>query len=57
MKAARARLILRRNESTKGLRARTESWPEFHEVCDAIVALDIRLGAGVRFIETRDSAQ
>jgi len=57
MKAARARLILRRNEITKGLRARTESWPEFHEVCDAIVALDIRVGAGVRFLETRDSVQ
>jgi hypothetical protein len=50
MKAARARLILRRSEIIKGLRARSEGWSEFHQVCDAIVALDIRLGAGVRLL-------
>jgi hypothetical protein len=57
LKAARARLILRRSEIIKGLRGRRESWPEFQEVCRAIVALDDDLGGGVRFLQTQDPAQ
>ncbi len=54
MKAARAHLILRRNEIIKGLRGRTESWPEFEQICRGIMELDSKLGRAVRFLETRD---
>jgi hypothetical protein len=57
LKAARARLILRRNEIIKGLRARTESWPEFEQVCRAIVELDHKIYGAIEDVESRDSAQ
>jgi hypothetical protein len=55
LKAARTRLILRRNEIIKGLRARTESWPEFEQICRAIVELDRKIYAATEV--DRDSAQ
>jgi hypothetical protein len=44
MKAARAQLILRRNELMKGLRSQREVWTEFHRVCHGIADLDEKLG-------------
>jgi hypothetical protein len=44
MKAARAQLILRRNELMKGLRTQREVWTEFHRVCHGIAELDEKLG-------------
>ena len=57
MKTAQKRLILRRNEIIKGLRARTANWAEFERVCRTIVALDNKLGEGVPPEQAQDSAQ
>jgi hypothetical protein len=45
VRAARDRLILKRNQIIKGLRERSDSWPELHRVCREIVELDRTLGA------------
>ena len=44
VRAARDRLILKRNQIIKGLRERSDSWPELHQVCREIVELDRTLG-------------
>jgi hypothetical protein len=44
VRAARDRLILKRNQIIKGLRERSDGWPELHQVCREIVELDRMLG-------------
>jgi len=45
LKAARRRLLLKRNELIKGLRARHEAWSELYQVCRDIAALDDKLNS------------
>ena len=44
LKAARERLLLKRNEIIKGLRARNGRWLELHQVCREIVEMETKLG-------------
>ena len=44
VRAARDRLILKRNQIIKGLCERSDSWSELHQVCREIVELDRTLG-------------
>ncbi len=54
IRAARDRLVLKRNAIIQGLHARTEAWPELRQVCRELVELEQKLG---RLVDLSNSAR